>query len=211
MMPLQDKTDSMDNQYSDSSIEVLMEVENKENYEGASPSTSSSSNSVENAKKKLKRSVQRKRKNKNKKTYEIVKRPMLRFAEPKKIFGPDADKLFTRSEEEIEKFISKMDHATRFYLAVKFYRRSSLDFEENNEFQCNFSKERICKILGVVSSTIKSFCRKTLKKQALKNFMESKNFLSPVEFNPRQSEPFFKKYASNYTELKIGGVFANRD
>lgn len=218
ILPLDDKTDSSSEGHSDSSIEsieVPMEIDNKENYEDSSAIPSSKSNLSENAGKNTRKNTkhldQRNKKFRTTKKVKIVKRPMFRVAEIDKIFGHEVDKLFTKSEEEIKTFLLKECHATRFYLATKFYRRLNVDFETNDEIQCNFSKEKICEMLGVISSSIKSFCRKTLKDQGLKAFMKSRNYLSPVEFNPVYSKAFYRKYASNYEQLEAGCVFKRKN
>lgn len=214
ILPLDGKTDSsseLDSELSIDSIEIPMEIDNKENCEESSANTSSKSDLSENAGKNVRNNVkgidQRNKEFRSTKKVKVVKRPMFFAAETKKIFGREADKLFTKSEEEIKKFLLKTCHATRFYLAVKFYRRLNVDFETNAEIRSNYSKEKICEMLGVVTSSIKSFCRITLKDQDLKIFMKSRHYLSPVEFNPVYSKVFYRKYASNYEQLEVGRVF----
>lgn len=40
--------------------------------------------------------------------------------------------------------------------------------------------------------------------------MKNRRYLSPVENNPRYHERYFEKYASNYENLKVGGLFSKR-
>lgn len=145
-----------------------------------------------------------------KKSENFEKREMYRVADISKIFGPDADKFFMKSEDEIKKKVKHMNHATRYYLAVKFYRRNSEDFEMNARIESKFSKKKCCNLLGIVEQSLKSACRKIIKRVRLIEFIRSREYLSPVEFNPQYSKFFFKKYAINYEQLRVGGIFKKK-
>lgn len=71
----------------------------------------------------------------------IEKRPMLRMAEIEDVFGVSADIFFQRSKNEIKQIVMNMNHATRFYLGVKFYRENKIDFESNCEIKIDYSKK----------------------------------------------------------------------
>lgn len=51
----------------------------------------------------------------------IRKRPMFRLAEIDKIFGEKADMFFMGSVETINQEVKHMNHATRYWLGVKFF------------------------------------------------------------------------------------------
>lgn len=138
------------------------------------------------------------------------KRQMLRMADLTKIFGETADAFFTRSEMEIRKSVKYMNHATRFYLAVKFCRRNKLDFVSSTEIRTHYMNLSMCELLEVGRNVICNFINKTYKDDSIEKIMKKYNYLSPVEFKPLLQEKFFKKFATNYEELKIGGVFKKR-
>lgn len=211
MLPLKNITESLNKSGSTDSItssEDLMEVDEKENSENSTNSAVDEGPN-ENVKKSTRRKNKKKVKSVNKEGT-VEKRQMFYAAETSKIFGPDADRFFMNSEDEIRKRVKKMNHATRFYLAAKFYRRNSADFETNARIESKFSKKKCCDLMGIVESSLKDACRITLKDERLEKFIESKNYLSPVEFNPQFSRVFFKKYASNYDQLNVGGIFKKK-
>lgn len=141
----------------------------------------------------------------------VEKRRMLRMADMSKIFGVNGDKFFEKSEKEIKQAVKYMDHATRFYIGVKFYRKLDLDFEPNANVIIKYTKSDICNLLGINRTIIKKFlARRKHEKESVKVIMKKMNYLSPVEFRPKLNEKFFEKYATNYDELKVGGVFKNR-
>lgn len=180
-----------------------MEIDEKENCKNSALDKGMNKN--------VKNSIRTKNKGKSvKKEVIFEKRQMFRAAEMTKIFGPNADRFFMDSEDEIRKKVKSMNHATRFYLAAKFYRRNSADFETDAKIESNFSKKKSCDLLGIVEQSLKSACRTMIKREGLREFIVGKNYLSPVEFNPQCSRVFFKKYATNYEQLNVGGIFKKK-
>lgn len=213
MLPLKDKTDSLNKS---GSSEDLMEVDEKENAENSTMdgvSKGNEENLIERRKKKNRKNVVGHKEEDSSSDLSSEnaginqKRKMYFAAETSKIFGPDGDNLFTKRKREIKRLVKRMNHATRFYLAVKFYRRNSADFETNAKIESKFSKKKCCELLGIVYNSLKDICRKQMKDKNLEEFMKSKRYLSPVEFNPQFSRAFFKKYATNYDQLNVGGIF----
>lgn len=221
ILPLKDITDSLNKSgstNSTSSSEDLMEVDEKENAENSTMvgvSNGNEENSIERRKKKNRKNVVGHKEKDSSSDSDLSsenaginqKRKMYLPAETSKIFGPDGDNLFTKRKREIKRLVKRMNHATRFYLAVKFYRRNSADFETNVKIESKFSKKKCCELLGIVYNSLKDICRKQMKDNNLEEFMKSKRYLSPVEFNPQFSRAFFKKYATNYDQLNVGGIF----
>lgn len=101
-----------------------------------------------------------------------------------------------------------MNHATRFWLAVKFYRLHSNDFESNSTMKVNFSKAHICNLIGIRRNVIDQFVSTLKETDFVQNLMKINKYLSPVELEPRKYEQVFKQYAVNYADLKIGGIFS---
>lgn len=132
------------------------------------------------------------------------------MADMKKIATDD---FFHAPLSEIREKIRYLDHATRFFLAVKFLRRKSIDFTSNVVIQTKFSQVMICKLLEVQRGSVGRYITDLDNAETLvplEKAMKNTHFMSPVEYNPRRFESFFKKYATNYEELKVGGVFKTR-
>lgn len=140
-----------------------------------------------------------------------IKRKMGYMADLNLLFGKKTDKLFTKNREKISNKIKKMNHATRFWLACKFLRLNKLDFEDDSKMRVKFSAAEICELLGVGRGSILNFVSKLNVDVSLKETLESKRYLSPVECNPKKHEIFFKKFASNYESLKVGGFFRTKN
>lgn len=146
-----------------------------------------------------------------KRTVTVRKRKMCYLAKVGDIFSERADRFFERSKAEIESDIKDMNHSTRFWLGAKFCRLNEKDFTLASAMKRSFSVQKICDFVGISRSTIKNFLRTLKKDVSLKDVMISKGYLSPVEFQPQRHENFFRKYASNYENLKVGGYFKSRN
>lgn len=153
----------------------------------------------------------RKGKNIRTKTKKIIfgKREMIRGADILKL--SNSDYFFLKSRQEIIQKVKYMNHATRFFLAVKFVRKNPCDFSTNVKIQSNFSQNEICRLLEVQYGSVDRYITNmNTDNLSINKAMEKTNYMTPTEFNPLRFEQFFKNYASNYEELKIGGVFKTR-
>lgn len=159
----------------------------------------------------MKENHMKKMKTKSKKSkVQIEKRPMIRLAETEKIIGKEADNLFNNSVDMIKQKVIGMNHATRFWLGVKFFRLNKLDFQQEKVMEIQYSMTEIGKLLGISRYVILKFVQKIPKNESILNLMRSKRYMSPVECNPLYYESYFKKYASNYIQLKADGIFHSR-
>lgn len=142
---------------------------------------------------------------KKKRTVGIQKRMMCRMADTNLIFGSEMDLLFTRSEPKVIEKIQLMNHATRTYLAVKFIRQNVLDFEMKCKIKYSFKK--ICWLLNVTITAIRRIVKQLTENERLNDYMKRNKFMTSVELNPRSHEHYFKRYATNYNDLKEQGLF----
>lgn len=137
----------------------------------------------------------------------IEKRVMCYMANPSHIIGKDADNFSNLDENQIKKKVSRMNHSTRFWLAVKFCRLHKNDFETSTKIKKSHPQPKLCKILGIGYPSIAKYLNRLSEIDNIADLMKKNNYLSPVEFKPKFHEPFFKKYASNYVNLKVSGCF----
>lgn len=142
--------------------------------------------------------------------FPMEKRLMCYMAEASDIISKKADEFFDQGEDRIREKVCKMNHATRFWLAVKFFRFNKCDFEPNAVMTLKYSQRKMCNILGVGYPSIMKYVYNLREKDTVVDLMKSKKYMSPVEFDPKRHEGFFKNYASNYENLKIGGFFKLR-
>lgn len=141
----------------------------------------------------------------------LEKRQMYYLADVHKIIGKESDISFDQSEMEIKRKIKQMNHATRFYLCVKFCRRNEIDFEPGYKQKFTHSIRKICYSTSIGVSSINKYLKfKLPKDRSIYVEMKRNRYFSPVELKPINHEIFFKKYASNYEQLKVGGIFKNR-
>lgn len=114
------------------------------------------------------------------------------MGEVSKIIGKTSDKFFMRSEKEVKRSVANMNHATRFYLAFKFYRQNQLDFEPNANIETNFSKLKICQLLGIGRSLVHKFVSKMGSEVSIENVMKKKkNIYHPLSLNQCVTSIFF--------------------
>lgn len=150
--------------------------------------------------------------NKNIEFQKVEKRKMGFMAETTKIIGRTADLMFSKSKVEIRRLVKDMNHATRFWLAVKFYRMLKIDFRNIRNAPNMFSKKQMCELLGIGHGVIKVFSNKpNVKNKSVLELMKMNKFLSPVERQPKRHEYYFRTHASNYENLKVGGLFKFRE
>lgn len=93
--------------------------------------------------------------------------------------------------------VSRMNHAKRFWLAVKFGGKENLR-------KLKMKREAVCKIFGISVSTVKKYLPKNGETSPA---YETYNNLSPVEFRYKRHQYFFEKYALNYDDLRKQGLF----
>jgi hypothetical protein len=135
------------------------------------------------------------------------KRMMMYLADLSKIVGPSSDRFFNRTENEVKRLVKPLNHATRYYLGLKFWRRNEIDFEKGFEIDIGFSKVKTSRLLGIHEDVFRKFVLKMDKTKRIIDVMEKYGQLSPVEFRPRCKEYYFRDYAKNYEGLKVGGLF----
>lgn len=138
------------------------------------------------------------------------KRIMCKAAILPSVFGKEADKFFFLSKEIRNLKVSSMNHAIRFWLAVKFCRLNSLDFEPGSIFPLNYTQRAICKIFDVGYASIRKFLSKLKEDDTIASLMKRANYMSPVENKPKRHKSYchiLKLFASNYDELEKAGRF----
>lgn len=133
---------------------------------------------------------------------------MVRMAVTNLIFGSEMDLLFIRNEPEIIEKIQLMNHATRTYLAVKFVRQNVLDFEM--KLETKYSLMKICSLLDVTMTAIRRIVKQLRENERLNDYMKRNKFMTSVELNPRSHKHYFKRYATNYNDLKKQGLFGKQ-
>lgn len=151
--------------------------------------------------------------NKGSEKYNLVieKRKMGFLTELNQVLGENADKLFQNSEEIVRKRVKELNHATRFWLSIKFYRMDKIDFKKNTKIKSNYSKRKMCMLLGIGENIVKNFVGNTRNKEkSVTELMKYYRYLSPVERNPVRHEAYFKIHASNFENLKVSGMFRSK-
>lgn len=138
-------------------------------------------------------------------TQKIQKRMMCRMADTSLILASEMDSFFTLSESDIFQKIKLMNHATRTYLAVRFFRQNVLDFEATPK--SNYSLSKICSLLDVSETSIRRLKKQFQENESLKDFMKRNKFMTSIELNPRSHKYYFKRYAINYDSLDKQGLF----
>lgn len=123
------------------------------------------------------------------------------------VVSASADQFFTNTEDEIRRQVKTMNHATRFWLGVKFHRLNANDFEANAIIAGNYSKSQVCAFIQIKRYIFDGFISTLNETDSVRELMETFKYLSPVELHPRRYEEYFKKYAENYEDLKSGGIF----
>lgn len=97
------------------------------------------------------------------------------------IFGERADKFFVGWEEYIKYEVEKMNRATRFWLAAKFYRMDRRDFELGALMRTNYTPKEICGLLGVNEYIISWIVSDFDAHLSIQEIMLRKNYMLPVE------------------------------
>lgn len=133
--------------------------------------------------------------------YVIEKRPMMRLAEVDQIIGEKADNFFMQPVENIKHEIRIMNHSTRFWLGVKFFRMNKLDFLPNANISKLYSQNEMSSLLGIERSLLGKSVGKIPKYESIIDVIKKRRYLSPIECNPRNKQPYFRKYASNFESL----------
>lgn len=118
---------------------------------------------------------------------------MFRLAENELIFSEDGDNFFMTTEEKIEQKVEFMNHATRFWLAMKFYRWNEIDFKPNTEIQSNYSKNKICQLLDFGRSHVKKYAGKIPGNVTVCEEMIKNRYLTPMECNPKKYKRYFEQ------------------
>lgn len=124
----------------------------------------------------------------------IEKKPIFRLAENELIFSVDGDNFFMKTEEEIKQKVKSMNHATRFWLALKFYRWNVKDFEPNTEIQSKYSKNKMCQLLGLGRSHVKKHATNIPRDGTVFEEMEKFQYLTPMELSPKKYKKYLEKH-----------------
>lgn len=105
---------------------------------------------------------------------------------------------FFRNSDKVMKFkISKMVHAKRYWLALKFYLLCS---KGEIDSKINVSINDIDRIFGFRRQSLKKYVHKN-GMSTLAEMIEKCNNLSPTECEWKRQKAYITKYASNYEQL----------
>lgn len=126
---------------------------------------------------------------------------MFRLAEVDKIFLEKADTFFMGSVKTINQEVKLMNHATRYWLGVKFFRMNEIDFQPNEKMQNKYSQVQMSRLLGIERSTIAKCVARISKNAEIIEEIKKKKFLSPIECRPKNQKAYFRSYASNFEDL----------
>lgn len=142
---------------------------------------------------------------------QLEKRIMCYAAKETHVLSRTADKLLDLKKDKLIEEVRKMNHATRYWLAVKFCRMNKNDFQQK-KLPKKISQRQVCKLLGVTYPSIYQFLqRKVNETDSVSGLMRRYRYLSPAELNPTLNETHIRKYASNFKQLLKAGYFGERD
>lgn len=111
----------------------------------------------------------------------VEKRVMCYMADMTQILGKNSDSFFEKNEEYIRKRIRNMNHSTRFWLGVKFYRMNENDFESYSSMRSDYTKAKMARMLGIGIGSIKMFLgNKQNKNVSILNLIKAHKHLSPA-------------------------------
>lgn len=131
----------------------------------------------------------------------VQKRPMFRLAEVNDIIGKEADDFFMESVEVINQKVAKMNHATRFWLGVKFCRRNELDFQ-GNVIESKYSISNIARLLDIDRCIIARFAHEIPETETILAAIQKRKYLTLIECNPKNEKAYFETHASNFEDLR---------
>lgn len=126
---------------------------------------------------------------------------------PDSILDEEADKFFSYSVRRVQRTIKKLHHASRFWLCFKFIRQHASDFIGICEKQDVYSKIAICNLLGIPRNTVNRL-KKKYPTRSIKELMAVYKNLSPTERKPDSQKKYFRRVASNFSDLLAAGYFA---
>lgn len=122
------------------------------------------------------------------------------------LLGAPSDSLFLKTTGEIKRAVSEYNHSTRVWLGVKFIRLLRADFQKNANLNFRYSQRDIVALLGIDRSTVFRIMKEhgdTL----LVEIPPLYKYLSPVEFQPKGKSKYFRRIATNYSDLVESGFF----
>lgn len=136
-----------------------------------------------------------------------IKRECMYTVNPAYITSKKADRFFQKPVAKVKRKIAPFNHATRFWLGFKFYRRHASDFNGKCVTKPIYSNVAICNMLGIHRNTLRRFANRVKTRSIVELMAEYKN-LSTTECNPSSDKDYFEKIASNFDELLAEGYFS---
>lgn len=122
---------------------------------------------------------------------------------PSHIVSMKADKFFELREDKLMEEIRIMNHATRYWLAVKFCRLDKKDFQRGAALTRRYSKRKTCRLLGVTYGSIYKFLNSKMKQtDSIADVLKKYKYLSPAEFKPNYNQHHIRE-SGHTTHVKI--------